>query len=150
MSTKQHPELPVQEDELNMIQQIRKELSLEDPGDAIRLIASVLQALRQTLSLERANKLLNMLPDFLKVIFASGWQRTEKNVEVNHLDEFVTLVMDRDARDKRGLFRNEVQTLSVVILTLKLLNKITDLQRIDGLSPLLLQELRELPSEAAA
>ncbi len=150
MSTKLYPESPVQEEELSMIQQIRKELSLDDPQHAVKLIASVLQALRQTLSLEKANKLLNTLPDFLKVVFASGWERNEKNVQVDHLDEFVNLVMDRDARHKKGLFRNEVQTLSVVILTLKLLNKITDLRNIDGLSPALLQELRELPSEAAA
>ncbi len=150
MSTNPHPESPVQEEELNMIQQIRKELSLDSPRDAITLITSVLQALRQTLSLDKANKLLNTLPDFLKVVFASGWERSEKSVQVNHLDEFVNLVMDRDARNKKGLFRNEVQTLSVVILTLKLLNKITDLQSIGGLSPTLLQELRELPSEAAA
>lgn len=145
-----HQSQTTDQEEMNLIHQIKKELSLESSQDAVKLVASVLQALRQTLTLENANSLLNKLPDFLKLTFASNWEQNEEQVEVNHLDEFVTLVMDRDARYKKGLFRNEVQTLSVIILTLKKLQRIPDLHSIDGLSPVLLQELRELPSEAAA
>jgi uncharacterized protein (DUF2267 family) len=127
-------------DEVTFIHQIRKELSLSSSHEAIKLVASVLQAMRQTLTLEKANQILNALPDFLKLAFASNWEH----------DENVTLVMDRDARHRRGLFRNEVQTLSVIILTLKKLQRLVDLENFDGLSPALRQELRGLPSEAAA
>lgn len=138
------------QDESDFIQQIRKELSLASTRDAIKLVASVLQAMRQTLTLEKANEILNVLPDFLRLAFVSNWEHDEKQVVVTHLDEFVTLVMDRDAKHKRGLFRDEVQTLSVIILTLKKLQRLADLENFDGLSLALRQELKGVPSEAAA
>jgi uncharacterized protein (DUF2267 family) len=148
MEEKNHP---LQEQEhLDLIYQIRKELSLDNTQEAVKLVASVLQALRQTLNLEQANRLLNMLPDFLKLTFATNWEQNEKQVKVSHLDEFITLVMDRDARYNKGLFRNEVHTLSVVILTLKNLQKLVDLDSLNGISAKLLHELKGLPSEAAA
>lgn len=137
-------------DAVMFIHQIRKELSLPSSKEAVRMIASVLHAMRQTLPLEKANQILNELPDFLKLAFATNWEHNEKLVHINHLDELVTLVMDRDARSKRGLFRNEVQTLSVIILTLKKLQRMVDLENFDGLSPALRQELRGLSAEAAA
>jgi uncharacterized protein (DUF2267 family) len=138
------------QEEMQFLFQIRKELSLDNSQEAVKLVASVLQALRQTLSLEEANALLNRLPDFLKLAFAANWARDEQRVRVEHLDEFVSLVMDRDERSKKGLFRNEVQTLSVVILTLKKLHKVVDLENFEGLSTALKQELREVSPEAAA
>lgn len=137
-------------EEMYFIHQIRKELSLESPQDAVKLVASVLQALRQTLTLEDAKSLLNKLPDFLKLAFAANWERDEPRMVVKHLDEFVALVMDRDETSRRGLFRDEVQTLSVAILTLKGLHKMIDLESFEGLSPALKQELREVSREAAA
>jgi uncharacterized protein (DUF2267 family) len=138
------------QEEMHFLYQIKKELSLESTHDAVKLVASVLHALRQTLTLENATILMNQLPDFLKLAFASNWEQNEAHVPVEHLDEFVGLVMDRDQKSKRGLFKNEVQTLSVIILTLKKLHKLVDLENFEGLSNALRQELREVPSEAAA
>jgi uncharacterized protein (DUF2267 family) len=138
------------QEEMQFLYQIRKELSLETSHEAVRLVASVLQALRQTLTLENAAALVNRLPDFLKLAFAANWERGETRVPVEHLDEFVSLIMDRDERSGKGLFRNEVQTLSVAILTLKKLNKLVDLEGFEGISSALKQELREVSPEAAA
>jgi uncharacterized protein (DUF2267 family) len=138
------------QEEMYFLHQIRKELSLESPQEAVRLVSSVLQALRQTLTLEDAKALLNRLPDILKLAFAANWERNEQMVNVEHLDEFVALVMERDEKSKRGLFKNEVQTLSAVILTLKKLGKIVDLENFGGLSTALKQELRDVSTEAAA
>jgi uncharacterized protein (DUF2267 family) len=138
------------QEEIYFLHQITKELSLDSPQDAVKLVAAVLQALRQTLSLDNAKAFLNRLPDILRLAFAANWERNETQVVVEHLDEFVSLVMDRDEKAGRGLFRNEVQTLSVVILTLKKLGKIVDLENFEGLSPALKQELRDVSSEAAA
>jgi uncharacterized protein (DUF2267 family) len=138
------------QEEMHFLHQIRKELSLDSSQDAVKLVAAVLQSLRQTLSLEESNYLLNRLPDFLKLAFAANWEQHEPRIFVEHLDEFVSLVMDRDEKSRKGLFRTEVQALSVVILTLKKLNKIVDLENFDGLSPLLKHELREVFSDAAA
>jgi uncharacterized protein (DUF2267 family) len=137
------------QEEMHFLQQIRKELSLESSHEAVKLVASVLQALRQTLTLENATALVNRLPDFLRLAFAANWERKEERVPVEHLDEFVALIMDRDERSGRGLFRNEVQTLSVAILTLKKLNKLVDLEGFEGISSALKQELREVSPEAA-
>ena len=138
------------QEEMYFLQQIRKELSLETTQDAVRLVAAVLQSLRQTLSLEENNYLVNKLPDFLRLAYAANWEQNEPQVRVQHLDEFVSLVMDRDEKARKGLFRTEVRALTVVILTLKKLDKIVDLESFHGLSPLLKQELRDVSTQAAA
>jgi uncharacterized protein (DUF2267 family) len=138
------------QEEMHFLHLIKKELSLETSQDAVRLVASVLQSLRQTLSLEENTAILNRLPDFLRLAYAANWEQNEDRVRVQHLDELVSLVMDRDEKSKKGLFRTEVQALTVVILTLKKLSKIIDLENFEGLSPSLKQELRDVPTEAAA
>lgn len=137
-------------EEMNLFRQINKELSVENPTEVVQLVSSVLQAFRQTLTLQSANALLNKLPDFLKLAFASNWRRNEEQVRVEHLDEFVSLVMVRDRRNKKYLFRSEVFTLSVIVLTLKKLYKMLDLDTFEGLSQAFRQELRDIPAEAAA
>lgn len=138
------------QEEMYFLQLIKKELSLETSQDAVRLVAAVLQSLRQTLSLEENTYILNRLPDFLRLAYAANWEQHEPRVRIQHLDELVSLVMDRDDKSKKGLFRTEVQALTVVILTLKKLARIIDLENFDGLSPLLKQELRDVSTEAAA
>lgn len=137
-------------EEMNLFRQINKELSVENPTEVVQLVTSVLQAFRQTLTLQNANALLNKLPDFLKLAFASNWRRNEEQVRVEHLDEFVSLVMTRDRRNKKYLFKSEVFTLSVIVLTLKKLYKLLDLDTFEGLSQAFRQELRDIPAEAAA
>ena len=145
------PSLETHDDaEMNFFRQIKKELSIENPQDVIQLVASVLQSLRQTLSLDRASALLNELPDFLKLTFATNWKQDEVPVKIDHLDEFVNLVMARDRKSKKNLFRSEVYALSVIILTLKKLYNLVDLDKFEGLSQAIKQELREVPAEAAA
>ena len=138
------------QEEMIFFRQIKKELSLENQQEVVQLVASVLQALRQTLALERASALLNELPDFLKLTFAANWKQDEVPVKIDHLDEFVNLVMARDRKSKKNLFRSEVHALSVIVLTLKKLYKLVDLDKFEGLSQALKQELREIPAEAAA
>ena len=138
------------QEEIVFFRQISKELSLESPTEVVQLVASVLQALRQTLPLDRADVLLNQLPDFLKLTFAANWRRDEDPVRIDHLDEFVNLVMARDRKSKKNLFRSEVYALSVIILTLKNLYRLVDLDKFEGLSQALKQELREVPVDAGA
>lgn len=140
----------LQEDEMNFFRQISKELSIEEPQEVVNLVAAVLQALRQTLPLHRASDFVNELPDFLKLTFAANWRRDEDNVRIEHLDEFVNLMMARDRKSKKNLFKSEVYALSVIILTLKNLYRLMDLDKFEGLSQALKQELREVPVEAAA
>jgi uncharacterized protein (DUF2267 family) len=138
------------DDETIFFRQIARELSIEEPREVIILVASVLQALRQTLPLERASVLVNQVPDFLKLTFAANWKYDEDIVKIDHLDEFVNLVMARDRKARKNIFRSEVHALSVIILTLKNLYKLIDLDKFEGLSQALKQELREVPVEAAA
>src|SRR5689334_3569879 len=103
MTNSNHSTSPDQ-DEISLINQISKELSIETT-EAIQLVAAVLQALRQTLTLTNANDFMNNLPDFLKLVFASNWKQAEAQVEVQHLDELVNLVMERDKRSGKCLFK---------------------------------------------
>ena len=143
-------QIAMNQEELNFLYQIKKELDLNSSKDAVKLVASVLHALRQTLALDQANVLLNKLPDFLKLTFATNWKQDEGNADVHHLDELVGLVMERDQKQRDGLFKNEVQTLTVIILTLKKLQKLIDIENFEGLKPAFRQELKGLPSTAAS
>lgn len=135
--------------ELSLIRDVKKELALPTTNEAVKRISVVLHALRQTFSTEAADDFLNRLPDFLKLVFASRWKRNEPRLAVEHLDELVSVVMARDILYGENLFKTEVQTLSVVILTLKKLLKLDELQTFDGLSANILQELNDVPAESA-
>ena len=135
------------EQERSLFMSIRKEMGIENTKDIIQQVTSVLHAFRQTLSLPDANKVLNKLPDLLKMIFVSNWRQHEQPVMVNHLDEFVNLVMIRDRRLKKFIFKSEVHTLSIIILTLKKLHNLIDLSHLDGISTCLQQELNEVNTE---
>ena len=139
----------LEKEEQDVLNQIKKELSLGSATDVVPLMASVLQALRQTLTLEHATLLLNKLPDFMKVVFASNWKKDEPRICINHLDEFVTLVMERDKKEKH-LFKSEVQTLSVIILVLKKMYNLVDLRHFNGINPMFRQELDDASTEVAA
>jgi len=135
------------EQEQSLFLQIKKEMCIENPKEIIQQVAAVLQAFRQTLSLPTANEVLNRLPDFLKMAFVSNWRHNESPVTVHHLDEFVNLVMVRDRRFRKFLFKNEVHTLSIIILTLKKLHSLIDLSQLEGISLSLQQELSEVDTE---
>jgi uncharacterized protein (DUF2267 family) len=150
LRTNPAPSQPLHPDEVHFFSAISKELSLDTSQQAVKLVGAVLQSLRQTLTLENADLLLNRLPDFLKLAFVTNWKRDEEQIVVQHLDEFVNLVMDRDNVERRNLFRDEVFTLSVIIMTLKGISKMVDLEHFEGLSPALRQELRHVSTGAAA
>lgn len=139
-----------EQEELMFLYQIKKELSLETAHDAIRLVASVLQALRQTLALNDATTFLNQLPDFLQLAFAANWELDEKRIPIQHLDELVSLVMERDQKNHKNLFKDEVQTLSIILLTLKGLYKFIDIENFEGISNNMRMQLSEVSVEAAA
>lgn len=136
------------EQEKNLFLHIKKEMCIDNPTEIAKQVTAVLHALRQTLSLHAANDVLNRLPDFLKMIFASNWRQDEAPVTITHLDEFVNLVMLRDQQTEKFLFKSEVHALSIVILTLKNLHNLVNLDKIEGISPSLLQELSEVDTEA--
>lgn len=137
-------------DELNFLDQIKKELSLTNVKQVVPFVASVLHALRQTMTLQNANLLLNRLPDFLKIVFACDWETSEEQRPVKHLDELVNLVMERDRKNQKFLFKSEEQTLSIIILTLKKIYRLTDLGNFEGISHPFRQELEEASVEVAA
>lgn len=134
----------------NFLYQVKKELSLKSIHDAVKLVTCVFHCLRQTLTLQSSMNLLNKLPDFLKLVFVANWKQHEPQTKVKHLDEFVYLVMERCESTQNSLFKSEVQTLSVVILTLKKLHKITDIEKLDGLTDSFWRELNEVPAESVA
>ena len=136
--------------EINFLHQIKKELSLETNNEIINKIVSILQALRQTLDNENANTLMKELPDFLKLAFAGNWESNEKIVSINHLDEFVNLVQTRDIKSGSFYFSDEVQILSLSILTLKKLFEFEKLKNFAGLSPCIRQQLSEVSVEEIA
>ena len=144
---KTYDQAVIDHDGMLFLHQLKKDLLLKNEQDAVPLLASVLQTLRQALTLEHANALLNRLPDFLKLVFACNWPRQEEQMMVDHLDEFVNLVMERDKRCGKSIFKSELQTLSVVIITLKKLFRLLDLEKFEGLAPSFKLELQKASAD---
>jgi uncharacterized protein (DUF2267 family) len=135
-------------EESAFVQQLKKELSFKSTDEVIPRITSVLHAYRQTLTNEQASLIINELPDYFKIAFVTNWQYTEHPVKIDHLDQFIDLLLTRD-HDK-SLFRSEVEALSVSILVFK---KIIELCREKGVlvfSPAIRQQINAVPSEAVA
>jgi len=138
-----------QDQEISLLKEIKRELSISSSAEVVEQVATVLQTVRQTLTLQNATDMLNRLPDFMKIIFVLNWKQDERPVKIDHLDELVSLVMKRDSKRSKSLFKNEIQTLSVVLLTLKKLFKIVDLDNFEGLSAAFKYELKLAQRQAA-
>jgi uncharacterized protein (DUF2267 family) len=133
------------ETENHFLEHLSSELSLASREEAIPLVSSVMMALRQTLSRQNAETLLVKLPEFLKRHFPVNWKE-EKQIRVEHLDELVTLIMERDKANPKTLFKSELQTLSVILFTLKKLFSVVD-PKMAGIGQLFCQEVKEASME---
>lgn len=134
--------------EKSFLYQIQKELSLQTSGEVVKRVTAVLHALRQTLTIANANILINQLPDFLRLTFIANWRPEEEIVSVNHLDELVSLIQQRDESSGSHYFHGELQILAITIITLKKLLAFNQLNQFEGIGPLIRKQLDEISIEA--
>jgi uncharacterized protein (DUF2267 family) len=137
-----HEEI-LNKEEAHLLEQLKKELSLQDSQDAVPLVSSVLHALRETLPRKTAEVFMHKLPGFMKKLFASNWRPSENRIVVEHLDELVTLVMERDQKNSKSLFKSELQALSVILYTLKKIYCFIDFRSCEGISWMFYREVKE-------
>jgi uncharacterized protein (DUF2267 family) len=136
--------------ESSLLNEIKKELALKTYQETVGIVSCVLNSFRRCLSLQYATLLLNRLPDFLKLVFVSNWKVNESQVKIDYLDELVSLALEQDTASGKKLFKSEIHALSTVVLTLKKLDKLVDLQHFEGISQSFRRQLREIPVEVAA
>jgi uncharacterized protein (DUF2267 family) len=129
------------ENENHFLEHLTTELSLPSPEEALPLVTSVMQAFRQTLSRQNADALLARMPEFMKRYFVAT-AKDEHQVRVDHLDELVLLVMERDKGNSKSLFKSELQTLSVVLFTMKKLFSVVD-PKFPGIGQPFFQEVKD-------
>ncbi|NJM24342.1 MAG: hypothetical protein HC859_01245 [Bacteroidia bacterium] len=90
------------------------------------------------------------MPDFFKLLFVTSWRRAKKAAVINHLDELVSAVIERDQQERHRVLKRETQALSAVVITLKKLEKLVNLQQFDGLSHSIRKQLRDVHFGRAA
>jgi uncharacterized protein (DUF2267 family) len=140
--------LNLESDETEFLQLIKKELSFKTTEEVITRIVSILQAYRQTLSAEQATLIVNELPEYFKIAFITNWHYSEQPIKMDHLDQFVELVLSRD--QEKTIFKSEVEVLSVSILVFKKLIELCKEKAVTLFNPSLLQQIHSVPKEAVA
>jgi len=140
--------LKLQPDEINFLRQIKKELSFKSFREVLKRVTLVLRTFYQTLDAKQATYIVNQLPDFFKLAFVTPNLPSEKPIIIHHLDEFVNLLMATDKT--KSIFKSEVEALSLSILVLKRVMSSLQPENNMGISPTLIQEINDVPSEAAA
>jgi uncharacterized protein (DUF2267 family) len=131
-----------------LLRGIKKELSFRSFREVIKRVICVLRAFRKILNTKQASIVINSLPDFFKLIFVANWSSSERPIVINHLDEFVTLVMAHDR--EQSVFKSEVEALSVSILVLKRVLALIHVEGENIISPTLIQQINEVPADAVA
>lgn len=140
----------LEHEESSLLNEIKKELALKTYQETVGIVGCVLNSFRKCLSLQHASQLLNLLPDFLKLVFVTNWKNNERQVKIDYLDELVNLALEQDKASGKKLFKSELHALSIIVITLKKLDKLVDLQHFEGISQSFRRQLREIPVEVAA
>lgn len=136
--------------ELSVLRELKQEVGLSTFGEALKVVEHVLTCLGETLTPANAARLTRKMPDFFKLLFATSWRRAKKAAAINHLDELVNAVIERDQQERHRVLKRETQALSAVVITLKKLEKLVNLQQFDGLSHSIRRQLSDVHVGRAA
>jgi uncharacterized protein (DUF2267 family) len=134
----------LEKSEWKLLRTLKKEWSLANYRLGVAYLSKVMQALRQGLSQQQVNQLVNRLPDFLKLAFISDWKMKERKKKLRYVDELVQWVVEKDKQSPQRLFKSELHALTVVVFVLKYLDTMTGLSDLPGLRWEFKQELEKI------
>jgi uncharacterized protein (DUF2267 family) len=125
------------------IHQLRKNLNIDCNGKAGKVIRVVLHAIRSGLDYSQSAELIRMMPDYLKAIYVLDWRSNGSSIELKHLDNLVEEVVLRDERERYGLINGELTALTMIVITMKVLNCHVDMLSFEHFNYTFRKELAE-------
>ncbi len=117
---------------------IMRELGWTDRHKAYHALRSVLQTLRDRLSMDEALQLSAQLPLLVRGVFFEGWHPADKPRKERHWDEFVAHVSESFALD------TEVNPTAITRAVLRVLCRHVDPGEAESLRRVLPAEIRDL------
>jgi hypothetical protein len=96
---------------------LKKKLNGTPTRKIISIVRIVLSKLKSSFSSQQLNETLTYAPAFVQLLV--GHDQHNREIQINHLDELVDLLIAEDKRLGTRLFKSEIETLNVVILILK-------------------------------
>lgn len=106
-----------------LFNQIQIKLGVVDSLDNKRIIGRVIHVLRDQLSEEESEEIIQKLPVDLTMIYLTAWKVTPHRSSTYHLDEFVTRLLETDSIMPKRVFRTEIEALRASIIVLTELDK---------------------------
>lgn len=96
---------------------LKKKLNGTPTRKIISIVRIVLSKLKSSFSSQQLNETLTYAPAFVQLLV--GYDQHNREIQINHLDELVDLLIAEDKRLGTRLFKSEIETLNIVILILK-------------------------------
>lgn len=131
------------------IEEVKNALDLNCNHRTGKLIGRVLHTVRNSLSYAQSAELIQHLPDDAKIIYVSDWKLKSNKLELRHLNSLVEEVIKNDRQHQEQVFNDEAFALHAILVTLRILDKHTEIMSQDFFNYSLKQELAEAMAEAA-
>ena len=139
-----------EEPSVRFFREIKSNLSFTSTQKTVKLIRTILAAVRKGLSHEQASVVIKNLPGLFQLLFITNWKYEEPDTSINHLDELVEHLYQADQKSKDSLFTSEIDTLNTVILVLSKLDRFFGILGLNVLRYSLTQEIKQAAMEDAA
>lgn len=127
-------------------------LIMEDlrvPSDkAARILRSVIQALRNQLSLEESMQLLAQLPMAIKALYVDQWNPRTQPIRIRHVDQFLSEVRQLDPLTAGYDFGNDESAQKAVTAVFKALGYYVSEGEWNDIKAMLPEDLKKLISES--
>ena len=111
------------DDNHEFLNQARMKLGCRDLEETQRSLGRVLHTLRDQLTEEESEDLIQKLPSDLVIIFLTAWKAKPKRVPALRLDHFVNRVIAYDKQKPKPVFSTEIDALRATLIVLHDLEK---------------------------
>lgn len=98
----------------------------DNPRVIGRKISRVLHTIRASLSKNQSEKLLNRLPDYLKLIYVSNWPNDEKTIPIYSLEQFNQQVFINDRNSINPVFSSKEESKGIILNVVELIDPSTN------------------------
>jgi len=131
------------EQSVRFFKEIKNNLGLHSSRKLVSVVRAVLSQLRKTLSHEQSSVVINTLPSLFQLLFVANWKYDDKQEPIMHLDELVDNIYQEDKKQKKSLFKSEIDTLNSVLLIISKLDKFFGILGLNVFRYSLTQELKQ-------
>lgn len=115
---------------------------------AVRVLRSVLHALRNRLTPPSSLQLISQLPMLIKAIYVDGWKITDEAKTLRHLGDFIEAVREEGGTSLSAQFVTDYEVSQAIHAVFNVIKRHVSVGEINDLMATLPAELRPLMADA--